>query len=494
MRIRRWLAALSDRCCDVAGEIDGLRDRMDRITLDMTRLLGERIGVAREIGRVKKTIGKGVSDEGREMGLHAKIVELSREIGLDEGMASRFLNFLLNESVMVQSGGKQSHLSVFRRAKELEGQGRRIIHMEVGEPDFMPPPAVGAALAESFEAGMVRYGDAAGVEALRSAIADRVAARRGPSMPRPGPRNVLVTPGARFSIFLAVSTLLNPGDEMIIIEPAWPAYRDFAMRAGVKVRAVGTTLDGGWEPGVDEIARLVNANTRMIVLNYPNNPTGKVLPAALQDEVVGLAKRSGLYVLSDEIYAAYAGDGWKSVLEYGYDKAVVVQSFSKSHAMTGFRVGYTVAHEAVVERMAALQGMCMTSVAEPVQHAALAALDEDVSGNAALIRERLDVLAREAGGMGLEFAHPDGAMYVFARVAGGGAGGGGGWSGKTRLLVDRALEEEGLALAPGEGFGDYGGFIRISACSDVKTLKEGMGILGRILKMDINVEEEGEGQ
>jgi len=449
--------------------IDDLRNRMDQVTLDLVRLLKQRTDVAREIGRVKKTIGKGVTDEARENSLRDKVISLSKEVGLEENLAVRFLNFLLNESVRVQSGSRQTHLSVFLKAKELERQGRKIVHMEVGEPDFTPPGIVRTAMQESFDRGFVRYGHAAGRAEFRRALAEKASKDYGVQASE---ENILVTPGARFSVFLAITTLLSPGDEIVVIEPAWPAYRDCALNAGVKVRSVKTTLEGRWEPEIGEIEGLVDSSTKMIVLNYPNNPTGKVLPAALQDKIVELARRNDLYVLSDEIYALYARVPWKSVLEYGYDKSIVAQSFSKSHAMTGFRIGYSVAEKSIVERMSRLQALSLTSVSEPMQYAAMTALDQDTSGNAATIGSRLDVLSESAREAGLEFLEPDGAMYIFAKA---------GRDGFDGTELSRKALEEGLAVAPGEGFGDYKEFVRISACRDEKTLKEGMDILSEVL-------------
>lgn len=449
-------------------EIDVLRNRVDEITLQMARLLKDRTDTVRRIGEVKRSIGMRVTDQRREDALRQKVIGLCGTTGMDESIAAKFLNFLVNESVKVQSE-KSTHLSVFRRAKALEEQGRDIIHMEVGEPDFMPPEPAGRALAESYSAGRVRYGPAEGMPELRDALARYASERFGA---RVGRENILVSPGGRFAVFAAITTLLNPGDEIITIEPAWPAYKECALDAGVKVRAVKTTLGDGWSPSLREVRRLANPNTRMIVLNYPNNPTGKILDAATQDGIMSMAEENGLYVLSDEIYSEYAPDDWRSVLSYGYENGIAVQSFSKSHAMTGFRVGFAVADPGTIGRMARLQALCLTSVAEPIQYAALGALGSDVSGNARLVRGRLESVCRRAEGMGLEFARPDGAMYVFARVR----------DGLDGAELANILLDHGVAIAPGEGFGEYGDFVRISACQDEKKLMEGMDILDGILR------------
>ena len=284
--------------------------------------------------------------------------------------------------------------------------------------------------------------------------------------------NLIISPGARFAIFTAITTLLNPGDEIIVIEPAWPAYKDCALNAGIKVRTINTTIEENWEPSIQQIETALNKNTKMIVLNYPNNPTGKILPKKLQDEIVELAKKNDLYILSDEIYSQYSTTNWKSIIEYKYEKSIVTQSFSKSHAMTGFRIGYGIANKKIIEKMSKLEALCLTNVSEPIQYVAMKALEADTSNNTNTVTNRLKVLTEKAKEIGLEFRVPDGAMYIFAKSNNKGFDG--------VEFANKALDH-GLAIAPGEGFGNYKNFIRISACQDEKTLIEGMKILNKIM-------------
>ena len=244
------------------------------------------------------------------------------------------------------------------------------------------------------------------------------------------------------------------------------------MNAGIKVRTINTTLEEKWEPSINQIKNAINTNTKMIVLNYPNNPTGKILPEKLQDSIIELAKENNLYVLSDEIYSQYVKTNWKSILSYNYEKSIVTQSFSKSHAMTGFRVGYGIASKQIIEKMVKLEALCLTNVSEPIQYVAMKALDADTTNNSKIIQKRLDKLSEKAKEMGLEFIIPDGAMYIFAKI-----------NQEYFDGVEFANDslEKGLAVAPGEGFGNYKNFIRISACQDEKTLMEGMHILGSMM-------------
>src|SRR3989304_3613038 len=422
------------------SDIDNLRDKIDEITLEMINLLKKRTEIVKQIGTIKKDLGLSVTDEKREENLRSKVISLCTEIDIDEGIGTRFLNFLLNESIKVQTTNKQTHLSIFLKAKSLEQQGKKIIHMEVGEPDF------------------------------RSALAKKTSEQYGIDSKQ---ENIIVCPGARYAVYLAITTLLNPGDEIIVFEPAWPAYKDCAVNAGIKVRTIKTTLENSWEPSVDQIKEAINSNTKMIVLNYPNNPTGKILPKKIQDQILEIVKKHNLYVLSDEIYAHYSYGDWKSVLKYNYEKSIVTQSFSKSHAMTGFRIGYAIANPEIIEKMAKLQAICLTNVSEPIQYVALRALEADTTNNSNIVKSRLDIVIQKANEIKLDFIKPDGAMYLFARVKKEGFDG---------VEFSNKLLDHGLAVAPGEGFGDFKDFIRISACQDEKKLVEGMNILGDVLK------------
>jgi aspartate aminotransferase len=451
------------------SEIDKLRDQMDKITLEMIKLLKDRADISKQIGSLKNNLGLSITDEERENQLRTKVILLCKEIGLDEKIATMLLNFLLNESIKIQSTNKQTHISIFLKAKSLEQQGKKIIHMEVGEPDFNPPKVVKKSLGQVYDKGFTKYGEAKGMTEFRVALAQKTSEK---FKTKTKTENIMVSPGARFSVFLTISTLLRPGDEIIIIEPAWPAYRENALNSGIKVRTISTKLEEKWEPSVEQISGMINPNTKMIVLNYPNNPTGKILPANLQDEIMQLAIKNNLYVLSDEIYSDYSYTSWKSVLSYEYDKSIITQSFSKSHAMTGLRIGYAISNPQIIDKMAKLQALCMTNVSEPIQYVALKALDADTSDNTKTMKNRLETMTEMAKNMQLDFVKPDGAMYVFAKIR------------KDHFDATEftnKLLDMGVAVAPGEAFGNYQNFVRISACQPQKLLNEGMKVIAKAL-------------
>jgi aspartate aminotransferase len=454
------------------SDIEEHRKKIEEITLEMIKLLKTRTDIAKQIGDAKASLGMTVTDEEREDALRNQVTKLCKEIDLDQSTALKFLNLLLNESVKVQSDGKQTHLSVFLKAKALEEKGKKIIHLEVGEPDFKPPEVVKTALEEVYDKGYGKYGPAKGITELRKALANlEMTFYQG--KPTLSEENIMVCPGARFAVYLAITTLLNPGDEIIVIEPSWPAYKDCALNAGIKVRTIKTTLETKWEPSIEQINNAINENTKMIVLNYPNNPTGKILPKELLSSIIQTAKEHDLYVLSDEIYEEYSNDDWRSV-SYGFDyeKSIITMSFSKSHAMTGYRVGYVIAEPSIIEKMSKLQALSLTNVSEPIQYVALQALKADTSENTKIINSRLEALVKIAKDIGLEFIEPDGAMYLFAKTK---------YKDFDATKFSEKLLERGVAIAPGEGFGDYKEFFRITAIDETR-LKEGMIILDAILK------------
>lgn len=448
-------------------ELEELRGQIRAVTSDIIKRVQERMALAEQVGDVKSRLGIDIKDEKVEQEIRLMVIKQAEETGMSREFALRLLNVLLTESEAVQAqkrpqnnkAPRQTHLGIFQKAKQLEASGKRIIHLEVGEPDYPAPAQAGSALADSFKQKKYHYTDTRGIPQLREAIAKKS---------NVGEERVMVTPGGRFAVFAAIASLVRPGEEIITIEPAWPAYRECADFIGARTKVLKTTLENGWAPDLKELESLITSGTKMIALNYPNNPTGKVLDKKTMDRIVALARDHNLYLLSDEVYSDYSFKPFESVHSYGYEKSIIVSSFSKTYAMTGFRVGYAVASADSIKKMAKVQAVGVTSVAEPLQHAALAALGADPSENVDLMKRRLRFLSGKMKEMSLRFVEPDGAMYVYPELPD---------KNEDMQLVERLLER-GVAIAPGSGFGDsYRRFVRISACRSEEEMAEGLAIM-----------------
>lgn len=449
-------------------KLEKLRDDMRIVTADIIRLVQKRMSIASEIGNIKDNLMMKIEDISVEQDIARYVHELGTQFGLNNEFIGKLLNLLLLESINIQKAktskkeAKLDHMAMFLKAKQLESEGKKIIHLEVGEPDYLPPVNVKNELLKTFEKKRIHYTQTNGVPMLRNLIAQERSVKE---------ENVIITPGARFAVFSAMVSNLSIGDELIISEPAWPAYRDCANFIGVKVKAIRTNVEQKWDLDLDQLERLITSNTKMIVLNSPNNPTGKIIREREIDDILKLARKNDIFVLSDEVYSMYSYIPYKSILDFGYDKSIMVSSFSKSHAMTGFRVGYAISSKDIIDRISKIQAIAITSVAEPMQYAAIAAMNSNVTTNMTLMKKRLDFIKSELENLPCEFVNPDGGMYYFVRF-------------NNSINVNKIifnLLNEGVAVAPGIGFGEtYFDFIRISACQPTKLLNDGLKILKKI--------------
>ncbi|HEX9318375.1 MAG TPA: aminotransferase class I/II-fold pyridoxal phosphate-dependent enzyme [Nitrososphaeraceae archaeon] len=447
-------------------ELERLRIMMRSITVDIMQLVKTRMEIAQRIGAIKTNLNRKIEDEVVEQDIHNHVQDLGSRIGLDRNFTGRLLNLLLTQSVKVQLESSAfvdslTPMDVFVRAKKLEKEGKKIIHLEVGEPDFLPPRRINHALLRAVEKGQVHYTESSGVPALRKELSKKFRCS--------DKERVIVTPGARFAIFSAIASVVNPGEEIIVFEPAWPAYRQCAEFIGAKVKVISTSLANGWTPQMDQLEKVMSENTKMIVLNYPNNPTGKIVNGGLFRNIVDLARSKDVFVLSDEVYAEYSYLAFRSILEFGYEKGIMISSFSKSHAMTGFRVGFGISTEEIVEKMVKVQAMAVTSVAEPIQYAALSALRNKVTGNIRIVKKRFELVRNRLESMPVKYYCPDGGLYFFVQISELGI--------KPGLFLGYLLER-GVAVAPGIGFGrNYADFIRISVCQPIRILNRGLDII-----------------
>jgi aspartate aminotransferase len=355
-------------------------------------------------------------------------------------------------------------LDVFRRATELEHSGRSIVHLELGAPDVDAPTHVVDAAVAALRAGDARYVAPQGLPELREAIAADVRSRGIAA----SADQVIVTPSAKTAVFYAMLATVEPGSEVLVPDPGFPIYPSMARFAGGV--PVGYALDARNAPDVDDIARRIGPRTRVLCLNSPNNPTGGALDAADMAHLAELVERHDLRVVTDDIYSRLVFDGGRAPTIAACDGArartMLVDGFSKTYAMTGYRLGYLVVPHPWVDPLVTMAVNGHTCVAPFIQRAGIAALtgpQDMVAAQIAAYRARRDLLVRGLNALpGVQCPVPAGAFYVFpdfsALLAAQGL--------SSRAFADRLLEEHGVAAIDGAAFGRRGeGRLRLSFAS-----------------------------
>jgi len=355
-------------------------------------------------------------------------------------------------------------------AASLEG----VVHLELGEPDFPTPRHVVEAVQQALEGGQVKYTLSRGEPELRELLAARLAAVDGISR---GTDGVVVTPGGTAGVFAVLSALVRPGDAVLLPDPGWPAFEMIARLVSAEIRRYRLTADRNFEPDPDELDRLARG-ARVLVLNTPSNPTGAVFSPAAVESALQVALRHDLEVVSDEVYEQIVLDGshTSATALDPDDRVTGVYSFSKDYAMTGWRVGYLSARREVVDAVVRVQEAVAACPSWPGQRAAVAALigPQDVIGDMVdEYRRRRDLAVELLDRAGLLAARPRGAFYVLARV--------GGVETDTYAFARRLLEQERIAVAPGETFGPGGaGLVRLSLASPPDAIAAGVEALERV--------------
>ncbi|MCH1496920.1 MAG: pyridoxal phosphate-dependent aminotransferase [Rubripirellula sp.] len=357
-------------------------------------------------------------------------------------------------------------------AQQLESQGRSIIHLEIGEPDFATPAIIAQHGIESIQRGKTHYTPAAGIPQLRQRIAEQNAARLGIEL---NANNVVVGPGAKPLLFLPTLALISAGDEVIYPDPGFPSY-------GAMIRVAGGTpipypidLRQNLASPIDSIQQRITPRSRLIVINSPSNPTGLILEPKQLEAIASIAIEHDLWVISDEIYRnlTYPPCQHHSILSLPgmKERTILVDGFSKSHAMTGWRLGYGIMPSALAEKVGLLMVHSVGCTAEFTQHAGLAALeccDEQSLAMRDIYQSRRDLIVQRLNQIdGVDCETPSGAFYVFPNVSSLGR--------SSQLIADALLHEAGVAVLPGTAFGAAGeGYLRLCYANSDENLHEAM--------------------
>ena len=372
--------------------------------------------------------------------------------------------------------GTETAFEVLAKARALEAQGRSIIHLEIGEPDFDSPAAVVEAGIAALRRGETHYTGSTGIPELRGTIATYLATSRGLAV---DPAQIIVTPGAKPIMFYALLALLEDGDEAIYPDPGFPIYSSMIAFAGARGVPLPLREANDFAPDLDEVRSLVTDRTKLIVLNSPHNPTGGMLGAEAVREIARLARARDLWLLSDEIYAEIVYDGThRSFLaEDGMDeRTILLDGFSKTFAMTGWRLGYGVFPWPLVEPVTKLISNSVSCTAAFTQHAGIAALAQrppELDTMLAAFRERRDSVVASLNAIdGITCREPHGAFYVFPNITGLGQG-------DSTTVAERILQEAGVAVLAGTCFGPAGeGYVRLSYANSLPNLRQAIERIG----------------
>ena len=364
-------------------------------------------------------------------------------------------------------------------AQALEAEGREIVHLEIGQPDVPTFENVAQAGIRAIQEGETRYNPPAGVPALREAIARDITQRRGIEVQA---AQVVVGPGAKPALFFPTLALVRPGDEVIYPDPGFPTYAAMIGVAGGIPVPVPLREETDFAFDLQVFDRVVSDRTRMIVLNSPSNPTGGVLPTPVLEHIAGAALKHDAWVLSDEIYVRMAFDGVPvpsiAALPGMRERTVICDGFSKTYAMTGWRLGFAIMPEPLAERVALLLTHSIGCTATFTQHAGLEALtgpQDQVEAVMAEYQRRRDVLVAGLNAIpGISCRVPQGAFYAFPNVTAFGH--------TSNWVADYLLDEAGVAVLPGTAFGDAGeGYLRLCFANSLENLEIALERIGAAL-------------
>jgi aspartate/methionine/tyrosine aminotransferase len=364
--------------------------------------------------------------------------------------------------------GTESAFEVLARAKALERQGRSIIHLEIGEPDFDTPAHIKEAAKQALDGGATHYGPSAGLPELREAIAKHVGETRGVPV---SPEEVVVTPGAKPIMFFTILALVGAGDEVIYPNPGFPIYESVINFVGGVPVPIPLREDTGFGFDLELFERRLSPRTRLIIINSPENPTGGVLDRSQIERIGALAVSRRIPVLADEIYRQFLYEGeFVSIMGLAgmRELTILLDGFSKSYAMTGWRLGYGVMPVALAEHVTRLMVNSNSCTASFVQLAGVAALQGDQTPTARMVAEfkhRRDLVVDGLNRLpGVKCARPRGAFYVFPNIT------------ATRRpsteVAERLMNEAGVAALAGTAFGQYGeGYLRLSYANSEANLR-----------------------
>ena len=375
--------------------------------------------------------------------------------------------------------GTETAFEVLARAKQLEAQGKEIVHLEIGEPDFDTPRNITDAAIKALNEGWTHYNPSAGLPDMRETIAQYISNTRNIKVNRD---QVVVTPGAKPIMFFCILALVNEGDEVIYPNPGFPIYESVIEFVGGKAVPVQLREENDFRLDTEELKKLVTNKTKLIIINSPQNPTGGILTYDDLKAIADIALSKDIMVLADEIYSRIIYEGKHhsiSTFPGMQERTIILDGFSKTYAMTGWRLGYGVMREDLAVLIAKLQTNSNSCTASFTQRAGIEALtgpQDEVARMDAEFKKRRDVIVEGLNAIPrISCRTPKGAFYVFPNVKKIG------WEAKK--LADYILNEGGVAALAGTSFGKFGeGYIRLSYANSIENIKKGVSLIEKALQ------------
>jgi aspartate/methionine/tyrosine aminotransferase len=373
--------------------------------------------------------------------------------------------------------GTESAFEVLARARALEKQGKSIIHLQIGEPDFPTPPHVVEAGQKALAEGWTKYGPTPGFPELRDAIARYISTTRGISI---GPDNVCVVPGGKPIMYFSMTALLNPGDEVIYPDPSFPIYESMVHFLGAKAMPVPLVESRGFSFDLDVFEKSLSPRTKFVILNSPANPTGGVIPREDLKKIADLLRDRDVVILSDEIYSRiYYETKPESITQFPgmVEKTIILDGFSKTYSMTGWRLGYGVMPKWLADAVNLMAVNATSCTASFTQRAGLAALEGPQDAVDAMVREfktRRNAMVQALNTIpGFRCSLPAGAFYAFPNITG--------TKMSSKDLADYLLTEAGVACLSGTAFGQHGdGFLRFSYANSLANIMEAIDRIKKV--------------
>jgi len=372
--------------------------------------------------------------------------------------------------------GTETAFVVFSKAKELEAQGKEMIHLEIGEPDFDTPQNIIESAIEALRNNLTHYNPSAGLPELRQAVADEMEKTRGIKV---GPENVVITPGGKPIILFSLLALANAGEEVIYPNPGYPIYESAINFIGAKAVPIKMREENEFRLDLNELMSLITPKTRMIIINSPQNPTGSVLTREDLKAIADIALKNDIYILADEIYSQILYEGEHvSISSFPgmIERTIILEGVSKTYAMTGWRVGYGVMPRDLALQVAKLEtnvNSCTTTFAQVAAVEALKGDQKEVKRMVSKFKERRDIFCDGLNRIdGFKCHKPAGAFYLFPNISQLGI--------ESEEMEHRLMHEAGIAALSGTSFGAFGeGFVRFSYASSTKNIKKALDKLAQ---------------